>query len=204
MVHSLLLAASLIPAVVTKPNAQGHAFARQPIAAAGKTHALSRTIYLNHNGVVLRPGDNNSAGDVSSVVSEPTRITPWDVDDDTWRATVDCMKEIYAPFDVVVTDHDPGASVPHIEAVFGGHPNDVGLPAEVAGVSPFTTDCSIIENSIVFTFTDVLDDDPRVMCEVMGQEIAHSFGADHEMLASDPMTYLDYDGPRTFKDQMAT
>jgi hypothetical protein len=61
----------------------------------------------------------------------------------------------------------------------------------------------VIENSVVFTFTDVLPDDSRLMCEVMAQEIAHSYGLDHEMLASDPMTYLDYDGARTFKDQMA-
>src|SRR5262249_52971328 len=56
----------------------------------------------------------------------------------------------------------------------------------------------------VFTFTDVLPDDAQTVCEVMAQEIAHSFGLDHEMLPSDPMTYLDYDGDRTFKDEMAS
>jgi uncharacterized protein (TIGR03382 family) len=71
-------------------------------------------------------------------------------------------------------------------------------------VSPFTTDCGIIENSVVFTFTDVLPDDPRIMCEVMAQEIAHSFGLDHELLPEDPMTYLDYAGERTFQDETAS
>jgi hypothetical protein len=126
----------------------------------------------------------------------------WDIDDETWDETVDCVKDLYARFDVTVTDLDPG-NVPHIEAVFGGHPFDVGLPENVAGVSPFRTDCGTIENSVVFTFTDVLPDDARLMCEVMAQEIAHSYGLDHEMLASDPMTYLDYDGERTFQDVMA-
>ena len=28
------------------------------------------------------------------------------------------------------------------------------MPDDVLGVSPFTTDCAIIENSIVFTFTE--------------------------------------------------
>jgi uncharacterized protein (TIGR03382 family) len=37
----------------------------------------------------------------------------------------------------------------------------------------------------------------------MAQEIAHSYGLDHQMLPSDPMTYLDYDGDRTFQDQAA-
>jgi hypothetical protein len=204
MVNIILLVATLMPAVVTtKPNAKGQSFARQALAATGNTQrAQSRTIYLNRDGVVLRPGDNNSSLDTSSVVTAPTEITGWNIDDDTWEETVACMKNMYAPFDVVITDRDPG-SVPHIEAVFGGHPNDVGLPDEVAGVSPFTTDCSIIERSIVFTFTDVIEDNAQLMCEIMAQEIAHSYGLDHEMLPEDPMTYLEYNGNRTFQDEMA-
>jgi uncharacterized protein (TIGR03382 family) len=49
-----------------------------------------------------------------------------------------------------------------------------------------------------------LPDDPQIVCEIMAQEIAHSFGLDHEMLPSDPMTYLDYNGDRTFQDTMAS
>jgi hypothetical protein len=207
-----LLLALLLPAVasargrvveVTAPNPQGMRVARQALPATGKTaRAESRTIYLNREGVVLRPGDNDSSNDVSSVVEQPTLITGWDIDDETWQDTVDCIRGMYARFDVTVTDQDPGG-VPHIEAVFGGHPADVGLPDNVAGVSPFTTDCAIIEHSIVFTFTDVLEDNAQLMCEVMAQEIAHSFGLDHEMLPEDPMTYLEYLGDRSFQNEMA-
>jgi len=119
------------------------------------------------------------------------------------HVTVACIADLYSPFDVAVTDRDPG-DTPHIEVLFGGSPEDVGLPDNVAGVSPFTTDCAIIESSIVFTFTDVLPEDPRTICEVTAQEIAHSYGLDHEMLASDPMTYLDYTGDRRFRDRMAS
>jgi uncharacterized protein (TIGR03382 family) len=192
---------------------RGYSLARQvlpaPAAAyagaapAASPRAQSRVIYLNRDGVILRPGDNDSARQVSSIVNEPTEIAGWDVDDDTWSATVACVADLYSPFDVTVTDQDPGTT-PHIEAVFGGGPADVGLPDNVAGVSPFTTDCSIIESSIAFVFTDVLPDDPRTVCEVIAQEIAHSFGLDHEMLPSDPMTYLAYDGDRRFQDRMVS
>ncbi|TMQ03644.1 MAG: hypothetical protein E6J90_48155 [Deltaproteobacteria bacterium] len=184
---------------------RGYSFARQVLAAqpAAAARAQSRVIHLNRDGAILRPGDNDSARQVSSIVGQPTEITGWDIDDDTWNDTVACVAGIYAPFDVTVTDQDPG-SVPHIEAMFGGSPGDVGLPDNVAGVSPFTSDCSIIENSIVFVFTDVLSDDARTVCEVIAQEIAHSYGLDHEMLPSDPMTYLDYAGDRTFQDEMAS
>jgi len=192
--------------VATRPTGSGgHAFARQVLPAANTPEhvAASRVLYLNPNGAILVPGNNDSTTDTSSIVTEPTEIPGWDIDQDTWDATVACVRDLYSRFDVTVTDEDPG-DVPHIEALFGGDPSYVGLPENVAGVSPFTTDCSIIENSIVFTFTDVLPDDPRVMCEVMAQEIAHSFGLDHEMLPSDPMTYLDYTGDRSFQDEMAS
>ena len=84
----------------------------------------------------------------------------------------------------------PG-NVPHMEAVFGGSPQNIGMQARASAAcrrSPTTA--AIIENSIVFTFTSVFPDNPQTVCEVMAQEVAHSYGLDHEMLASDPMTYL--------------
>jgi uncharacterized protein (TIGR03382 family) len=195
--------------VANGPGARGFGFARQVLSVTERSarvasqQAQSRVLYLNREGAILRPGDNDSSRDRSSIVSLPVLVGGWDVDDDTWSETVDCIAELYARFDVTVTDEDPG-EVPHIEAVIGGHPADVGLPDDVAGVSPFMTDCSTIERSTVFTFTDVLPDDPRTVCEVTAQEIAHSFGLDHERLPADPMTYLDYVGDRSFQDEMAS
>lgn len=186
-------------------DARGLAFPRQVVApqpSHRSTRARSRVLYLNREGALLYPGDNDARTDRSSVITQPVFITPWEIDDEMWDETMSCMRDMYARFDVRVTDVDPG-DTDHIEAIFGGHPNDVGLPDEVAGVSPFTTDCSTIENSIVFTFTDVLPDDAQLMCEIMAQEIAHSFGLDHQLLAEDPMTYLPYEGNREFQNEMA-
>ncbi|HMG55295.1 MAG TPA: MYXO-CTERM sorting domain-containing protein [Kofleriaceae bacterium] len=202
--------ASRLEFVATDPAAHhaGLSFARQVLPASAAPpgapqRAQSRVIYLNRDGAILRPGINDSARQISSIVAAPTALDGWDVDDDSWDETVACITELYAPFDVTVTDRDPG-NAPHIEVLFGGSPGDVGLPDNVAGVSPFTEDCSIIESSIVFAFTDVLPDDPRTVCEVTAQEIAHSFGLDHEMLPSDPMTYLEFSGNRRFRDRMAS
>ena len=133
--------------VATEATAQsrGYAFARQVLAAPTNPSltAQSRVIYLNRDGAILRPGDNDSTRQVSSIVNQPTEISGWDIDDATWKDTVSCIAGIYARFDVTVTDQDPG-DTPHIEAMFGGSPGDIGLPDNVAGVSPFTTDCSII------------------------------------------------------------
>jgi uncharacterized protein (TIGR03382 family) len=202
--------AALYDFVATTPNQDDLQFARQVLPPGNPTtgttgtttaaFAQSRVIYLNKNGVTLSPGTNDSRTNRSTIPTQQTTIAPWAVSATTWTATVACMKELFSPFDVTVVDVDPG-NVNHIEAVFGGSPTQLGMPSNVAGVSPFTTDCSIIENSIVFTFTDVIPQDARLACEIMAQEVAHSYGLDHELLASDPMTYLNYNGNRSFQNQ---
>jgi hypothetical protein len=175
-------------------------FGRQVLPASGTTPALAQspTIYLNHNGATLRPGYNDSRQNLSSIVSAQVAMPAWATSAQNWTDTVNCFKDVWSRFGVTVTDVDPG-NVPHIEALFSGTPGLVGLPANVGGVSPFTLDCSIIENSIVFTFSAILPNDARLNCEIMAQEVAHSYGLDHELLASDPMTYLAYNGNRAFR-----
>jgi uncharacterized protein (TIGR03382 family) len=194
--------------VVGEVNPSGRIMARQvlpasqvsPSAGSVALVAQSKVVFLNKNGVTLAPGDNDARTNRSSIATQQTTVPAWNVSTTNWQATVTCMKELFAPFDVTITDVDPG-NVPHIEAVFGGSPTQFGMDANVAGVSPFTLDCSIIENSIVFTFTGAFQMTPREACEVMAQEVAHSYGLDHQLLASDPMTYLEYTGNRSFKDQ---
>jgi hypothetical protein len=197
--------------VAGPPTIDDLVFARQVLPESGPSVsepgalalAQSRIIYLNKNGVTLTPGNNDSRTNRSTIARQQTAIPAWNVSPAVWASTVECMRELFEPFDVQIVDSDPG-NVPHIEAVFGGSPTQLGLDRNVAGVSPFTTNCSIIENSIVFTFTAVLPPDPRLVCEIMAQEVAHSYGLDHELLASDPMTYLNYDGNRSFQNQAAS
>jgi hypothetical protein len=165
--------------------------------------AQSRIIYLNKNGVTLAPGNNDSRTNKSTIVTQTTTFAAWNVSAADWASVKSCMVDLFSRFDAQVVDVDPG-NVPHIEAVFGGSPTQVGMPNNVAGVSPFTLDCSIIENSVVFTFAGAFTFTPREACEIMAQEVAHSYGLDHELLASDPMTYLNYNGNRAFQDQAAS
>lgn len=194
--------------VATSPNMDDLQFARQVLPPNGTgdgTFALAQTkvIYLNKTGVTLTPGNNDSRTNRSTIPTNSVAIPAWNTDAGTWDATVACMRELFQPFAVTVVDSRP-PSGNYIQAVFGGTPQMVGLPNGVAGVSPFTTDCGIIENSIVFTFTDVIPNDARLACEIMAQEVAHSYGLDHELLASDPMTYLQYNGNRSFKNQQVS
>jgi hypothetical protein len=180
----------------------GTAMPVAPTSAPTGARAQTRTIYLNRNGVTLTPGPNNSRANTSSLVVAPTTVPAWTASDALWTDTVACMRETFAPFDVAITETDPGAT-PHLEAVFGGSPAMLGLPMTAAGVSPMRTDCGVIEGSIAFAFTDVMPQKAQIVCAVMAQEIGHSFGLDHELLAADPMSYLPYAGHRAFQDQTA-
>lgn len=164
--------------------------------------AQSKTVYLNRDGATLRPGANDARAHTSTIVSQPTTIAPWEVTDALWTATVACMRETWSRFDVTFVEIDPG-SASHMEALFGGTAADIGRPLNIAGIAPFAADCSIVENATVFAFVDSLPQDPQLICEVMSQELGHAYGLDHVLLASDPMSYLAFDGKKTFQDTPA-
>jgi hypothetical protein len=168
-------------------------------AASGR--AVSRTIYLNRTGITVRPGTSDARTNRSSLVAANATIPAWNRSEALWAETVTCLRDMYAPFDVTITETDPG-DASHIEAVFGGSGPQLHLP-RAGGVSPMSTRCNVVENAIVFIFTEDLPETSKAICEVAAQEIAHSYGLDHELLASDPMTYLSYSGTRSFQDTLA-
>jgi uncharacterized protein (TIGR03382 family) len=156
-------------------------------------------IYMNRVGGTYTPGNNNSSTNRSSVPNTTSVIPPWNVSEAGWNEVMTCVAAQFAPFDITVTDVDPG-DTPHWESVVAGSPGDLGFPNGVGGVSPFTSDCSVIQRSVVYTFAEVFGNNYRVICEVVAQEVAHSFGLDHQFLCEDPMTYLGGCGAKTFQN----
>ncbi len=165
------------------------------------TAALSSKLVFLHRcpitGCMVNPGTDDSRTDTSALAPGPRTIGQFTRGDAVWNAVVDCVRATYAPFDISITDVDPGTVVPHFEHMVGGHPLDLRSDLEGAGgVAPFT--CSEVPNAISFTF-DVWGPDVNVICWTAAQEIAHAFGLDHEMNAKDPMTYLDGSLPKRFQ-----
>jgi MYXO-CTERM domain-containing protein len=96
-----------------------------------------------------------------------------------------------------VTDADPGDD-PHSEVVVSGHPTDIGMGNGVGGVAPMA--CQAIQGAVSFAFPETYGDDPIGICEAAGQESAHAFGLDHELLCSDIMTY-QFCGAKSFVNE---
>ncbi len=176
---------------------------RQVLPSTGVTEVPGGApliLYINKNGVTLSPGDNDARTNRSTLVTQTTAVPAWTTTAAAWSQIMSCTRTMWAPFNVTVTDVDPG-NVPHMESIVTTTSSTIGMDPNVGGVSPYTIGCDLIPNSIVFTFAQAFNGDPETICEVMGQEMAHSIGHDHQMLASDPMTYLQYTGLQSFKDQ---
>jgi len=172
--------------------ADGPRIHRAVTFAPGDQHV----IYLNKNGGRYEPGWNDdSIGNVSSIVQWQVDMAPYPYGDSSWSAVLQCMRDLYAPFNVEVTDVDPG-DVPHSEVVVSGHPTDIGMGNGVGGVAPMA--CQAIQGAVSFAFPETYGDDPTGICEAAGQESAHAFGLDHELLCSDIMTY-QFCGPKKFE-----
>ena len=90
----------------------------------------------------------NTTGYKATLVNGQVQIPAWSTSEANWDTIMDCVRDMYSRWDVTVTDVDPG-DVPHIESIVTTTSSVIGMPPNVGGVSPFTLDCSPIENSIV-------------------------------------------------------
>ena len=168
-------------AQVTLLGAFALAASTVPARAAG-------TIFLERcaAGCTYFPGFDDSRTNHSSLLSQTVTIPPFAHGDAAWAEHLACVRRAYAPFDVAVTDVDPGVA-PHWEVVVAGLPANIGMPPNVGGVAPFN--CAVIPNGIAYSFAAVYSD-MRELCWTTAQETAHLFGLDHEFEQRDPMTYL--------------
>ncbi len=179
----------------------GYVVVGEPLPPPDDTSAHAAVIfYVNKNGGTYVPGHNDARTNRSTIVSQTRTVPAWTVSAAGWQQVMTCMNTMVQRWNVTITDVDPG-NVPHYELVTAGRPQDIGMQQGVGGVSPFS--CGTINNSIVFTFAEVYGTDYRSVCETNAQEIAHSFGLDHERLCQDPMTYLSGCGQKTFQNTAA-
>ena len=169
----------------------------------GERRGPSKTIFLERNPIVLEPGIDDAAAGKSSVVASAhktsARVPGWKGSAAGWAKVVACVRELFAPFDVTVTDARP----PHDDFVLvavGGKPTDIGVKTRhVGGLAPFNGE--VIPRPVVFAFAGALRHDVRQICETIGMEVAHTYGLDHAYECKDVMTYLPRCGAKRFVDK---
>jgi len=187
---------------------------------------VSSTIYLERciGGCRVHPGTNDARTNTSSITNVESFIHEYQnaaggtspAADAEWAQLVQCMKEVYSPYAVTVTDVKPAPGSSYHEAIIAGQPQDIGQDQNVLGVAPLASDCSAIDNVISFSFANRHDANDRVnnICWTAAQESAHAFGLDHEYsfphtptdrsACNDPMTYrVDCGGQKFFRNDFA-
>jgi MYXO-CTERM domain-containing protein len=144
--------------------------------------------------------------------------------DAEWSQVVQCVREVYSPYNVMVTDVLPTGGQGFHKAIVAGNPADIGYGPDILGVAPLAGDCSAIDNVISFTFANSHAGTPATanerilaICWTAAQESAHAYGLDHEYqftdytltpnngsACNDPMTYrTDCGGQKFFRNASA-
>lgn len=153
---------------------------------------FSNILFINRcsGGCIIQPGPNDARHNTSSIAGNTTReLSEFAYDDATFDAVIDCVRELYAPYDVEVTTTDPGDSTFHHEAILAGTPSELGLDPNIGGIAP--ANCEPLNNVISFSFANRTGGDVEDMCWTVAQESAHSYGLpDHVFDCHDPMTYI--------------
>jgi MYXO-CTERM domain-containing protein len=215
---ALVVLSSLNASADTRPHPASYALPPQPRLS---TDVLSgQVIYLNNcsTGCDVKPGTDDASTMTSEIATKPAHWDEFQWMPGEWDALVKCVKEVYSPYNVTVTDQLP-ASAYNME-IIAGDPRDIGLPSSILGIAPISFDCSPRQDAIAYAFTVGIDfaasEDAgnRVwgMCWTAAQEIAHIYGLDHEYsyaddmssACNDPMTYRsDCGGEKFFRNRIA-
>ena len=178
----------------------------------------SHVLFLNRcaNGCPVKPaasGASDSTIDQSDIAGGNITLSAYNGGDSKWSAIKACVTNVMKPFNIQVTDTDPGAQ-PHFEVMIAGTAgqlnNQLGGQG-ILGIADYTcTDPSnpgscyapYLPNALVFAFANdpYFAGDTTAICGTASQEIAHAWTLDHTTVTTDPMTYYNYATPLAFKN----
>ncbi len=162
------------------------------IVTSATAASAGGAIYLNRcaGGCVVYGGTDDARGQSSSIPPAGTYTVgefanaagqTGSAADADWAAVVQCMREVYSPYAIEVTDQPvDGSASPYVEAIVGGQPGDIGLDTAIFSIGPIHP-CVVADDVIAFVFANHFAATDRVMkiCEMTASETAHAFGLQH-------------------------
>ncbi len=201
----------------------GPAFAERPRLVVDHTIPAERvelppqallpynTIYLNRcaSGCPVGVGQPNSIND-RWYLNSPGTLSAFPYGDDVWQQVVACVKDVFEPFNVNITETNPG-SAEHFEVMIAGSPGDLGMPSNIGGIAPGSSCSGFVNNALVFDFAKVWGSGTSCdaacvndICATAAQELGHAWrGLDHVTDNKDPMTYFRFSGRKYFQNTAA-
>jgi hypothetical protein len=154
----------------------------------GATFAL----YLPRDGGEYATGPDDARVNRASAASGTAPA--WAYGDAAWNELLGCVRDLFSPFAIDVTDVEPPADEPYIEAVTTGSNTDFGFAEGYQGIGP--AGCAPLTWAVVFAFTT---GDPEWTCHTTAQVTGTALGLDHVVPCEDGMS-IDRCGEKTFRD----
>jgi hypothetical protein len=219
----LLVLALIAPAsVLAEPRATRITVPAPTLDPVAEADPISHVIYLERcrgGCTVTKSNTNDAKAGLTILPQSPGTHTLSEfankdgvvgaAADGEWNQLVACMREVYSPYDVLITDVKPAEGTYHL-AIVAGFPSEVGFGSDILGVAPLSPSCSALDNVMSFSFANAHPDQLRInnLCWTAAQESAHAFGLDHtfkfldgKSTCNDPMTYqVDCGGQRYFRN----
>ncbi len=192
-------------------------------------------IYLNkcEGGCMVRPGQDDPNTDTSVIVASPVALTEQAWQTGEWEGLVQCVKEVYSPYNVTITDVRPSGGQEYNEVIVAGSASAIGgQPSCGLAAAIGAPGCTPLIGAVAFAFvgdgcySEYKQEDPDYdatgnllptgihgMCWIVSQESAHDLGLDHafgkfdsgQSTCNDPMTYAsDCGGQKFFRNDFAT
>jgi MYXO-CTERM domain-containing protein len=175
-----------------------------PAGATAPTHVL----FMNRctGNCQLTVGTTDNRNSVSDIPTRTSTLAAFSQSDSVWQSVMDCMRQTFSRFNVQITDIDPGSTA-HMEVMAAGLGSQIQQPSGVLGIADVSCQAigncdTFIPNALVFAFANdpYYAGKPLEICSTAAQEIAHTWGLDHVVDPSDPMTYNTFSGMRQYKD----
>lgn len=152
--------------------------------------APPKVVFLNRGGGVYTPGIDNSPTNKTSLVNGSTTVTPWAIANAAWQTLLACVNQKFAPFNVTITDVDPG-DTEHIEVVFAQA--SVSALSGASSVAPFT--CNVVPNAIAFVSQAYAEANPIEGCAAVAASVGYSLGVEAVAVCPDAMSFAQTSCP---------
>ncbi len=175
-----------------------------------------RYLYINpcRGGCLIKKGGDDARTHFTDAPDDPPgteyTLSEFKWGDDVWNQVMQCMREVYSPFDIEVTDQPPPAGTAYNEGIVAGGQAELHLSG-FGGYAYLNPDCTPRSFALSFSFANDYPPDPYQICYVASQETAHSFGLLHSFeyldgrsACNDPMSYRECGGfERFFRNEPA-
>src|SRR5262245_17702113 len=88
---------------------------------------ISNILFVHRcpGGCVITPGDNDARLNTSSIPRETRTLSEFNLGDEAFDQIIECVRDVYSPYDVQIVTEDPGEEFHH-EAILAGTPQELG------------------------------------------------------------------------------